>query len=87
MNSTVFSKKNKFVIFIIALVVILPTVIACIISARTDNTSVILHRINEIAVSLPSSENADFSFTDEEDFSVYTNAIENARLIDAEFKH
>ncbi len=86
MNSTVFSKKNKFVIFIIALVVILPTVIACIISARTDNTSVILHRINEIAVSLPSSENADFSFTDEEDFSVYTNAIENARLIDADFK-
>ncbi len=86
MNSTVFNKKNKFVIFLIALIVILPTVIACIINARTDDTSVILHRINEIAVSLPSSENTDFSFTREEDLTAYTNAVENARLIDADFK-
>ncbi len=86
MNSTVFNKKNRYILIILAVLLLIPGVLAVYFSTKTDPDSVTPHRILSLAVSKEVLSFTGFTFDQKADFDVYVTAIENARLIDENYR-
>ncbi len=83
MNSTVFNAKNKYVIIAAVIILLIPAILAVYFSTNTDS-GVASGKVAGINVVSPAGISQ--QLTSEEDFGFYTNAVENARLIDANFR-
>ena len=84
MNSTVYNKKNKYFLIIAALLLLIPAALAAYFALHTDADAVFAHRVTQITVTSPSG--ASSNLTDKESFDFYASAVENARLIDENFR-
>lgn len=83
MNSTVFNAKNKYIIIAAVIILLIPAILAVYFSTNTDS-GVASGKVAGINVVSPAGTSQ--QLTSEEDFGLYTNAVENARLIDANFR-
>lgn len=83
MNSTVFNSKNKFVILIIAVILIIPAIFAVYFSTNID-TNVSSSRVTGIDIT--NVYGITLNLSDEKDFVFYADAIKNAKLIDENFR-
>ena len=84
MNSTVYAGKNKVVLVIIALLLLIPAFLAIYLGLNSDTGTVLAHRVNKIDVVSPDGQS--FSLTENTDFELYASVFENAKLIDANFR-
>lgn len=83
MNSTVFNSKNKFLIAIIAVILIIPAILAVYFSANID-TNVSSARVT--GINIVNTYGTNLNLSAEEDFVFYAEAIKNARLIDENYR-
>lgn len=84
MNSTVYNRKNKFLIPII-LILLIPTVLAVYFSMNPGSEGSIPMNISEIKVEF-SNLNLSESFTDKKDIEIYQNAVLYAEKIDENYR-
>ncbi len=84
MNSTVFNKKNRNAIIIVAVILIIPAILAVYFGLHSDTDAVKTSRMTEISVSAP--DGSVTTLADDASFELYAKIIENARLIDENFR-
>jgi len=84
MNSTVYNRKNKFLIPII-LILLIPTVLAVYFSMNPGSEVNIPMDVSEIKVEF-SNLNLSESFTDKKDIEIYQNAVLYAEKIDENYR-
>ena len=84
MNSTVYNRKNKYILLIVAIILLIPAVLAAYFALHTDTGTVSAKRVTQITVLSP--QGIAETLSDKADFDLYTAAIEGARLIDENFR-
>ncbi len=84
MNSSVYNGKNKVRLLIVALILLLPTVLAVYFAFHKDIDTVSAHRVTALSVSSPYGNTA--SFTDKSSFELYASVLERAQLIDGNYR-
>lgn len=83
MNSTVYNSKNKVLLAILALILLIPTALAVYFASHKDTDAVTAHRIMQISVASPYGGTA--VLTDDASFEVYAEAIGYATSIEESF--
>lgn len=84
MNSTVYNRNNKIFLIVIAVILLIPAVLAANFALRADKESVASHRIQ--AIDILAASGTSVRLTEKNDFDLYVSAIESARLIDDKFR-
>lgn len=84
MNSTVFNAKNKYIILVIAVIMIIPALLAFYFSADADNDSVSAGRVEKISVSAPFG--VTYTVEDKQAISLYSDIIKSAEQINENFR-
>ena len=84
MNSTVFSRKNKLFLTIIAIILVIPAILAIYFASNATKSANLPHDVTKIYIHAPTGE--DYYFEQSDIFQIYNKAIQNAREITADFR-
>ncbi len=83
MNSTVYNSKNKVLLAILALILLIPTALAVYFASHKDTGAVTSGRLEQISVASPYGGTV--VLTDDDSFEVYVEAIGYATSIEESF--
>ena len=83
MNSTVYNSKNKAILAILALILLIPTALAVYFASHKDTGAVTSGRLEQISVASPYGGTV--VLTDNDSFEVYAEAIGYATSIEESF--
>ncbi len=83
MNSTVYNSKNKVLLAIFALILLIPTALAVYFASHKDTGAVTSGRLEQISVASPYGGTV--VLTDNDSFEVYAEAIGYATSIEESF--